>query len=485
LTTGWQQRIEHCAERARMYQPAKSHDYSVNTCHGCLEKQREIDRLREEVQRLREKLCQRQRQAAAGPFASATPSSKVPVKANTAPEQTKKQGGARPGHPGHGRTAAAAAEATRVVALAVASDHCPECGTGLTEKGWRERTVWDCQPVVVERLLYRLQKKHCPRCRRTLQAQAPGVLPKSLFGNQLTAHILTSHYLHGEPLGRISDRLGLNVGSLLEMAHRVGYLFRGVVKHLSDEYRQAAVRHADETTWRTDGQSGYAWLFSTDNLSIFLFRRSRAAHVAKEVLGDEPLSGVLVVDRYHAYNKAPCALQYCYAHLMRDVEDLQKEFARDAEVQCFTAALIPLLAQAMHLRAQAISDRQYYRQARKLQAQIIDLVEAEARHPGVRRMQDLFHEKAERLYHWVESRAVPAENNRAERELRPTVIARKVSFGSQSEAGAKTREILLSLLATLKKRGGQPAQKLKAVLDQLAINPRQDALAVLWRTDTS
>ena len=64
------------------------------------------------------------------------------------------------------------------------------------------------------------------------------------------------------------------------------------------------------------------------------------------------------------------------------------------------------------------------------------------------------------------------------------MIARKVSFGSQSEAGAQTREVLLSLLATLKKRGGQPAQQLKAVLDQLAVNPQQDALALLWPTDT-
>jgi hypothetical protein len=58
------------------------------------------------------------------------------------------------------------------------------------------------------------------------------------------------------------------------------------------------------------------------------------------------------------------------------------------------------------------------------------------------------------LYHWVENRAVPADNNRAERELRPTVIARKVSFGSQSDAGAKTREVLMSVVHTLAKRVG-------------------------------
>jgi transposase len=138
----------------------------------------------------------------------------------------------------------------------------------------------------------------------------------------------------------------------------------------------------------------------------------------------------------------------------------------------------------MHLRGQAILDKQYYARARQLKAQIIKLIEAEARHPGVRRIQDLFREKAHRLYHWVESRAVPAENNRAERELRPLVIARKVSFGSQSEAGAKTREVLLTLLATLKKREERPAQRLKEVLDELAAEPQRDGLKLLW-PDTS
>lgn len=244
MTTCQRQRIEQCAERAPMYQPAKSHDYSVNTCPGCLEKQREIDRLKEEVQRLREKLCQRQRQAAAGPFASATPSAKIPVKPDTTPDQAAKQGGAQPGHPGHGRKAAAAASASRVTPVA-AGAQCQHCGGALRDKGWRQRTALECQPVVVEPVVYRLRKKYCPRCQRSVEAAAPGVLPKSLFGNQLIAHVLVSHYVHGEPLGRVADRLGLQVGPLLEVAHRVARLFRGAVAHLSAQYRRAEVRHAD------------------------------------------------------------------------------------------------------------------------------------------------------------------------------------------------------------------------------------------------
>lgn len=87
----------------------------------------------------------------------------------------------------------------------------------------------------------------------------------------------------------------------------------------------------------------------------------------------------------------------------------------------------------------------------------------------------------DRLYHWVENRDVPAENNRAERELRPTVIARKVSFGSQAEEGTKTREVLMSLMQTLKKRDKNPRQKFKQMLDKISENPKIEITQRFWK----
>lgn len=96
-----------------------------------------------------------------------------------------------------------------------------------------------------------------------------------------------------------------------------------------------------------------------------------------------------------------------------------------------------------------------------------------------------FIETAERLSQWVEERNVPAENNRAERELRPTVIARKVSFGSQAEEGAKTRGVLLSVMQTLNKREVHPRQKFKQVLDKISENPNLKVTSLLFETDSS
>lgn len=100
-------------------------------------------------------------------------------------------------------------------------------------------------------------------------------------------------------------------------------------------------------------------------------------------------------------------------------------------------------------------------------------------------MQDLFRQKADRLYHWADDPQVPAENNRAERELRPLVIARKISFGSQSDAGARTREILMTVLLTLAKRTPDVMTAFKSVLDQLAEQPAANPAKLLFRFNSS
>ena len=71
------------------------------------------------------------------------------------------------------------------------------------------------------------------------------------------------------------------------------------------------------------------------------FRDTRSAKAPRAVFGHEPLPGVLVVDRYAAYNKSPRKIQYCYSHLLRDVEDIEKEFLDSAEVKTFVSTMVP------------------------------------------------------------------------------------------------------------------------------------------------
>jgi transposase len=280
------------------------------------------------------------------------------------------------------------------------------------------------------------------------------------------------HYFHGIPMGRICEMTGIPLGSLVDMFHRLSGYFAPLLDLLKEQYRLSPVKHADETGWRNDGQSGYAWLFCTPETSLFSFQNTRSSSVPRSIFGDKKLPGVLVVDRYNAYNKAPVEIQYCYAHLLRDVEKLAKDFPDSPEVQTFVSILAPLLSQAMHLRTQPLSDAQYYQQAKEIQNKIIGVTKSPAQHLAIQAMQDLFATNEHRLYHWVRDRRVPPDNNLAERDLRPTVIARKVSFGSSSDAGSKTRSVMMSVLHTLNKRRGDQSLEstFKNLLDEIAKN---------------
>jgi len=422
-------------------------------CEGCFEKQQLIDQMGERIKSLEARLRYREQKDIQPFFGSATPSSRVPVKENSLEENRNKKGGAKPGHRGNGRKRVMEEDADKIIERPVEEHNCPDCGGELKYKDVAWRSIIDTFLNKAQKLLYKCEIKECIKCKKTFSGRAPA-LPRNKYGNNLISNSAIMHYFHGIPLKRLEKLWGENVvsGNLMKSFHKLAKLWKPAIERLKEEYRNYSVKHADETGWRTDGKSGYAWLFATENTSIFAFRETRSSGVAKEVLGTRKLPGVLVVDRYGVYNKSPCKLQYCYAHLLRKLEDIGKEFADQKEVQTFVSLLAPLLAEAMHLHSSPISDKKYYKRTKKLQTEIHKVIRSPSEHPAVQNYQDVFRNNAHRLYHWVKQRNIPADNNRAERELRPTVIARKVSFGSQSEEGAATRSILMSIIHTASKR---------------------------------
>ena len=143
------------------------------------------------------------------------------------------------------------------------------------------------------------------------------------------------------------------------------------------------------------------------------------------------------------------------------------------------------LAAAMQLRTQGLDAATFRPQAGQLKERIVFWTENAASHPGVQRIQNIFRENPTRLYHWAEDPQIPAENNFAERSLRSLVIARKISFGSQSQKGAHTREVLMSVLHTLRKRGGNTTALFAHALDQLATHDALSPYDALFKIDSS
>lgn len=452
-------------------------EYGNVICEGCFTKKLEIDELKEENRKLRQrqydfdKLKQELREAkkelrmhqdklkrqdpsGVPSEGSHLPSSARRFKSKSSAENVAKRGGALQGHQGHGRAKVSKAQAEQVI-LVVAPDLCPDCQRTLQAKECRERTVLEVEHVPVKKTVYQFERKKCPGCGSVYQGQA-SLAPRALYGNGLLAKMLVMHFIHGITIGKLSKILGDDIkpSGVIAAFHRVAARFELALQTLQSIYKESKVKHADETGWRVDGQTGWAWLFCTQRVSIFEHALSRAQKIVHNILGNTRLPGVLVVDRYGGYNRAPCRIQYCYAHLLRDVKKLSKEFPENTEVLEFVDGLASLLCLAMKLPSRAMSHKEYCSEARDIKRQILSLIARPSTHFGIGDIQNIFRKGNQRLYHWTTSRNIPAHNNFAEREIRQTVIARKVSLGSQSEKGARSRSILSSVLHTAQKNVG-------------------------------
>lgn len=169
---------------------------------------------------------------------------------------------------------------------------CPDCGNDIESKGWDERRVLDCVAQKVQEVYLEIARGYCDCCQKSVRPALP-CLSKSMIGNQLQTEATIQHYFDGITIGKIIQMMDGHVGegTLIGSFHRLAKLFEPAVLDLVKEYRKTKVKHADETTWRTDGQSGYSWAFCSKYTTIFEFTNTRAARVPAKILGTNKLSG--------------------------------------------------------------------------------------------------------------------------------------------------------------------------------------------------
>jgi len=336
--------------------------------------------------------------------------------------------------------------------------------------------VYRYVPAKMEKILYKKEIYKCSVCGTSEQIKIPGILPNHTYSNSTIANMLTEHYYYGCTAGSLIKRWNINRGTFFNFAHNTSAKLLGVFDQIVLDLRSCFIIHADETPWKKDGAGGYAWFFGNNKIKVFIFRHTRSSDVPISILGKKELGGVLITDRYGGYVRIlKIARQYCLVHIIRDVKKEENDFPESKEVQAFTSDLKPLLSKAVSLRNDEEDIAEYLAKAKILQEKIMDICNMEAKDPAVQHLQNIFREHHDKVFQWVRSPNIPADNNYAERELRPTVIARKISFGSHSEQGLKTRETMMTVLHTAKCYGwDNPAEFLEKALDAIADNPDAD-----------
>jgi hypothetical protein len=339
-------------------------------------------------------------------------------------------------------------------------DVCPDCGWKLSG-GWvaRTREVIEIPDAAVRVIEHRAIARRCGVCGRVhtakidLSGQVMGKMRIGVRLMSLIAELQTTCRLPIEQIkGLLRTLYGLEIskGEISGILRRVAEVAGPLYDSLRDEIRGSPVVHADETGWREDGTNGYIWSFSTPRTRYFVYNRSRAAAVPKEALGE--FSGRLVCDFYSAYGVLDVVCQRCWVHLQRDVKKLVDKHPTNQSVVEFADAIKDVYA-----RAKAFSsDIAKHRLAAKMAFER-ELMGIALPYLGLKKPQSTLAGRIEKflaeLFVFVEEPWVPSDNNPAERSVRPSVIARKISGGTRSEKGSKTRMILMSIFGTWKLRG--------------------------------
>ena len=448
------------------------------------------------------------------------PSMNRPFRANSPQEKQDRKGGARQGHEGHGRRrfAESGVEVKQETCLDT-SVHAPCCkDMALSKIGERVREYDRYIPARTEHVVSRLGIFKCRACGKVVYARPADVLKRMSYSNTFLAAGAVRHYVHGHTAGDVERELGVGEGAFFSMMDMVAARLLPAFEEIRLETARQFNVHVDETSWWTDGVKGYSWVFHNRNVELHLFPGTRSSSVPAEFFGyaagkgtPAPADGgergtgtapakrtpleecrahegktVVTSDRFSGYSPLDVRHQYCFEHLKRDLKRLRDDSPGNDEVRRFHDQLRPLLAESMGLCAdKAMPDGEYYGKAQELKEKMRAIVFAEARDHGVQGYQNIWRQKWDSLFAWVEDRRIRCDNNAAERAIRPTVIARKISMGSQGAKGARNREIITSVLMTVRIRGEDPYQWLVNLLDALARNPQADVAGALPKPDVT
>lgn len=433
------------------------------------DQQRQIAKLREEIEQLR-----RGGKRQAAPFSKGKPI------------ENPKPPGRKPGQGPFTRRAAPLGEATETI-MVPALESCPHCGGDLEQEREEIATTTDLailpRPVITA---YRVAVCRCRRCGKAVRGSTPGLAPNQTGatahrvgpGVMAAAHML--HYAVGIPVRKVpAVRSELTGVSLTQAAitqdamRRAAGPVGAAYQELREQVREAPVVHTDDTGWRMGGRTAFLMGFDTDQSTVYQIRDRHRNEEVREII-PAGYQGVLVTDRGKSYDAAELAevdQQKCLAHLLRNVSEVLEN--KEGPARRFGVKLKALLREGLalwHARG-ALGRDEYRRRSQQLDLQLTRHLrnrifrddDNQKLLNGIGLQQDRGH-----LLRFLKMEGVEPTNNRAERILRPAVMARKVSHCSKNQSGADTFVAFLSITQTARKKA---QQTISQALRELFVRP--------------
>ena len=433
--------------------------------------------------------------------------------------------GAPVGHKGKSRNRVKPEEINEFID--VYPKHCDKCG-GVIERiydnTFDEHIVEDIEfrKVVI---CYRLHFGYCKKCKKAVYPKNnTGVVKdvnsiKPIKSDSIKSNKSSSDFsfdYRDKELILSHDRLGPNIKSVggylrlqglpyrkverifkdlfdLNIAHSSLLNFNKeqaengsiVYEGIKEQIRNSSSLNVDETGWRVNGCNNWMWIFTNKEYSLFKIDESRGSKVLSDILG-EKYSGTLTSDFYSAYNCIETkANQKCIGHLLVEINRVieKNKFGNDSIDFKFLNEIKDLFKNAItswnEFKKKLIEASVLSNLKDKTIAILMELLQLELENDDTKRIRKRIIKFNNELFTFMDNPDIEPTNNRAERNLRPNVIMRKITFGNRSISGARNHEIITSVLQTGILKGIEPlgifrsltTKQLKSYEDVLNIRP--------------
>jgi transposase len=353
--------------------------------------------------------------------------------------------------------------------ILVTPEVCRHCGQAFPSaesrrraRPWRRQVVELAGTLTVRLVEYQMQVRRCAHCSKRTRADLPAGVPPGAFGPKLTAvaaMLVAKYRLSRREVQRLLADLwavSVSLGGVLRMQQVQSAALEPVYAEVRRAVQQAAVVNMDETGWREDKHRTWLWTVVTTALTVFHIDRSRGGAVVAALLGPQ-FAGVVGSDRWAAYNRFAAERRaLCYAHLKRDFQALvDRGGAAEPIGRWGLAELKRLFALWHRFRAGELDWKEFQRRLVPLRARMGRLLwrgedSSDFKAAGFCRELNRWWPA---LWTFTRVEGVEPTNNVSERALRPAVLWRKGSFGSDSAAGSRFVERMMTVVTTCRQQG--------------------------------
>jgi hypothetical protein len=360
---------------------------------------------------------------------------------------------------------------------------CSHCGGNLIEDPSKnlQKDHFRLPPVAIEKIIHCVSAYRCSDCGKL---HFPEELKKLEKAGLVSTSILTLMLILRGTYHLSIRQIRNYFIQFLGVKFSTGYTNDSVIK-ASEAFRPSYIEllgtfnskhsvNTDETTHFNCGDQAYVWTFVSDDATLFKIG-TRSRYILDLVFGED-FKGVIGCDCFSTYlsfakKNGDVELQLCLAHLIREFK-FCAEYLRE-DVSAYGNRCLELLNKIFKVNEKRaeLSDKndplfaEYTEKLRELKSEFIKLgIDAPEDHPKAQALAKRLKEIGDYYFIFIEDETVPPTNNAAERALRPIVIDRKLTFGTQGLEGVRARETMWTVLATLKKKG---IDELTFILDTL------------------